>query len=371
MKKILIFNSHGGGGHISATKALELYLCQKYIVKPALIFADVLGLVGSTGENLYNFFIRHKWYRAIHAMSFFGKWYFWLIQKRNRRLIREYLEQEQPDLVISVTPFINGDILSATRSLGLPFILVPTDLDPKTFLHGVAENADYQKFYCTRAFDGKASNTVFYNAGIVKSRLIDTGFVLRPDFFESKSIPALKKEYGIRVDKPVLLLLMGAKGSIETYEFSKELAHITSPAHILICLGKNETLRSKIDGVIFPPHITKTVIGYTDRVSDLIALADIFITKSGSVSFCEGIYLHTPMILDGTSSVLKWEYVNHSFGTKYGFCQIVKNKKKLAGMVDALLSKPAELERMKKALTSIEKKEAGREIEKLIESVLS
>src|SRR5207237_3814499 len=97
------------------------------------------------------------------------------------------------------------------------------------------------------------------------------------------------------------------------YTFVRELAQIKEPVHLLICIARQEQLRHKIMALKLAPHITMTIIGFTDRISDLMAIADILITKSGSVSVNEALYMNLPMILDATSHLLSWEKYNHTF----------------------------------------------------------
>lgn len=71
MKKVIIFTSSGGGGHISATQALKEYLGDAYDVHDAYIFRDVLmsldfvrilTLGRWSNEEFFNFLISKKKY---------------------------------------------------------------------------------------------------------------------------------------------------------------------------------------------------------------------------------------------------------------------------------------------------------------------
>ena len=64
MKKILIFSSYGGGGHISATDALKEYLHKDYDITTVYLIDEVLGGTDPikilsfnkyTSEKFYNF----------------------------------------------------------------------------------------------------------------------------------------------------------------------------------------------------------------------------------------------------------------------------------------------------------------------------
>src|SRR3972149_5676114 len=106
------------------------------------------------------------------------------------------------------------------------------------------------------------------------------------------------------------MMLMGAQGSRASYEFAKKIAKLKLPAHLLVCLGKNEELKSKINKIKFNSNISVTTIGFTSRISDLMAASDLILTKPGPNSISEAMYMNLPMILDGSTKILFWEKLN-------------------------------------------------------------
>ena len=111
--------------------------------------------------------------------------------------------------------------------------------------------------------------------------------------------------------------------------------------------------------------------GFTDRISDLMAISDLFITKSGSVSFCEGLYMNLPMILDATITPLAWEQANHRFIIRHELGDLLKNYQDLSGMVDKLLFDKNQLQLYKQNLITLQKKHGGNEIKRLIHQMLN
>ncbi len=96
------------------------------------------------------------------------------------------------------------------------------------------------------------------------------------------------------------------------------------PLHIFLCLGKNEALREPIQALSFPSHITVSIIGFTDRIADFMAAADVLITKPGAVSVFEALVIGVPIIID--NNVLAWEasgidlIEEQVLGKDYGKC---------------------------------------------------
>lgn len=154
------------------------------------------------------------------------------------------------------------------------------------------------------------------------------------------------------------------------YTFTQELSKIQFSAHIIICTGKQKDIKEKIDLMDFPVHLSKTTVGFTDRISDLMSIADLFITKSGSVSVCEALYMNLPMVLDATSHLLAWEKANHRFIERYDVGTTLKELKLLAPLVSDLLSNPEKLALYRKNLEALQKKHGGNEIKNLIDTML-
>jgi processive 1,2-diacylglycerol beta-glucosyltransferase len=344
-KKIIIFTSSGGNGHVSATKAITSYLEDEYEIKPVFIFEEVFKNIDPmaiisfgkiTGEQLYNYFLRKRWYIILNAIYRIGNWYFRLQTKTMVRLLTQYLKKQKPDLIISVTPIINGTILQAAQAENIPFLLIPTDLDAKSFLLGIYKPT-YKKFHLNLAFNDPLVKKSAHNARIHSDQISIFGLPIREDFFESKDRDALRKKYHIAHNKPIIVLMMGGQGNSSIQAFAQQLAKLTMPVHIIICVGKDGAIKDSLEKISYNPRITTTILGFTAHVSDLLAIADVLVTKSGSVSFCEGIYMDVPMILDATTTILYWERLNHVLlvNNDWGIC--LKRTSKLTKAITKIL----------------------------------
>lgn len=376
-KKILILSCEGGGGHTAVAQALDEYLSDEFEVA---IFSDFFyGLLQPqylrsnriSGEKIYNYFLVNKWYRTINWYYKAGIWFFnTLTHTKSLKKIKNYLIEHKPDLVISVIPLANNLILEAAQSLNIPFLLIPTDLDIRTFIAKI-KSPSYKSFKLALAHETPAANKALNKAHIPPMAIEKTGFVIRKNFFEHKDVPAIKREYNVPEGKPVILLLLGAVGVERIVDFTQEIMHINTSAHLLICIGRNESLQAQIQALNFPPHISYTIIGFTNKISDLMAIADVFITKSGSVSVNEGLHMNLPMILDATGPLLTWEEKNHFFVTDHMLGISLKNIHDLPQILDDWLSDQKKLLHYKNNLLKLEKKSAGEQIKKLVRKMLA
>jgi processive 1,2-diacylglycerol beta-glucosyltransferase len=378
MKKVIILTSSGGRGHLSVSKALRSYLEKDYSVKKVFFFADVLKsfdlaqlitLGKYTGEDLYNILLRRKHYRLLNMFYTIGNWYFGFIQKRVGNAAKHYLEKEKPDLVISVIPIANEPIAAAARALNIPCLIIPTDLDNRTFIQGMrppyAPNFQY-----TLPFGDSDVRRTIEPAHIPAAQVSVTGFVVRQSFFEPKDHAAIKETYNIYENKPVVLVMLGGLGSEDLVPFAQQLAALPIPAHFIFCIGKHEAIRSTLEAIPFPAKITRSIIGFTEHISDLMAVSDVCITKSGSVSVCEALRMRVPLILDATSGVLAWEAFNHRFIQKRHLGLIVRCHHDLVSTVMKLLGNSERLREIKKNLLGLEQRDPRVCIPELIRSML-
>ncbi len=376
-KKIIIFTSAGGGGHMSTSKALHAHLEETYNVQSIYLFKSALKTIDPiyllsfgyySGEDTYNYCASRGWLFVLNRLYYFGAWYTKLFSSRAQKLIELHINKHTPDLIISVIPLMNNTILNIANKHNIPFLLIPTDLDATTFLDGITAPQS-KNFYVAISFDNPDIKNAFNKAKIPQQCIHIAGFPLREQFFEQKNIPAIKKHLSIPEGRPVIVVLLGFRGSRSMVRFAQELAALKSPAHIVFCAGTNEVSQQKIEELLFPKHISKTVLGFTKEISDVMAVADLFITKSGSISVYEALYMNLPMLFDATTSVLLWEQFNHHFIKKNGFGDNVTDYTAIAPITEDMLN-PQRLRVIKNNLHKLKKLHGCNEIRLLIEKIL-
>ena len=94
------------------------------------------------------------------------------------------------------------------------------------------------------------------------------------------------------------------------------------------------------------------------------------ITKSGSVSFAEGIYMDVPMILDATATLLYWERLNHILLTQHNWGKCLKKASDLNKQVTQIIGDPHYYQSIKNSLKDYPKIRFDLEIKSLIEKMI-
>jgi processive 1,2-diacylglycerol beta-glucosyltransferase len=377
-KKILILTSFGGGGNLTASNALQEYLQNTYNVESKYVFKELLASLDPFNfltfgryscEEIYNIFVPGKFFTFLGWMYQLGGWYIHLQKNRIYTLLHNYFAQTKPDLIVSVVPMINNIILEAAQNLHIPFLLMPTDLDISPYTMKI-NHPTYDQFYLGLAFDDQKIMTLLDTISIPQKSIFTLGAPLRKDFFTKKNRSLLRKKYDLDQNKFVIMILMGSQGSSETEKYVAELLKLTKPAHLLVCIGKNEASRENIAKLSVPEHISLSVVGFTPNIADYMAVSDIFISKSGTLSVFESLYMNLPIFIDATSTALPWEKFNLTFIKNHGFGECIEQYDQIVPLVTECIQNPQKIETYKNNIEKLEKKIFPQEARKLIEDIL-
>lgn len=380
----MIFSSSGGGGHTAAAHALRDYLKNDYEIEIVNVFEEVLhpldpihAITDGTynGEDLYNFLLQSniRWW-ANNVVSL-GKITTNLQADQIQYMLEEFLiTHEKPDILISVIPVLNGTILAVAEKLNIPFAVVALDRDMATigFLNGIWKPT-YKKFIFGIPFDDESlKKNVEEYTGINPQQIRAIGVPVQVSFLEKKSKTILRKQLQVPDNKPVVTVLMGSVGSGATLRYARALARVKHPVHIFLCLGKNEQLRQLIEKTVkFPKHISVSIVGFTDRIADYMAVSNMLITKSGSVSFFEALVSQVPIFFDETRPVLKWERMNIDCVKEYGFGDSITLTRKITKIVDAYFKDPSQEQQIRANIAQYKLPDVRKNVAILLKDLLA
>lgn len=378
-KKIVILTSRGGGGQTSVTQALSQQLEDTYRISTTDVFSgllaplDLLSTISDgrmTGVDLYNYLVQKKQLWFLNNLFFpIGNWMYSLRHKKIEKLLHSYIKQEDPDLIISVVPIINAPILAVCKELNIPFLLVSPDLDPTMYISAM-QKPNYKKFKLLLPFYDDHIAKLVGRSQIPMEDVQITGYPIKNVFLTDKNKALIKQEWGVPTGKPVVFVLLGSQGTTALPRLARELAKLEVPAHCIFGTGKSEHLIEKIEKTKWPANVTTTVVGFTDKVADLMAISDILISKSGSVSFAEALYTDLPMLLDGTAPVVDWEQENLNFLVRHQLGDVITSYRQVAGMVTGYLKDEEKLTQTRERIKQLDKKNGSLEIEKIINAFI-
>jgi processive 1,2-diacylglycerol beta-glucosyltransferase len=167
----------------------------------------------------------------------------------------------------------------------------------------------------------------------------------------------VRKQFGWRDDLPVLLVLSGGFGMGPVAEILAELDKVREPFQTIVVTGRNEELRRDLAAHDrkHPTH----VLGFASNMHELMAVADLIISKPGGLTSSEALALGRPLFI--LNPIPGQEAANSDFLLERGAAAKVNRVEDLPYRIGQLLGskKLAEMARAAKALG---RPQAAREI---------
>jgi UDP-N-acetylglucosamine:LPS N-acetylglucosamine transferase len=372
--KVIIFSSLGGGGHVAAAEALREALFDSYDVEIYNALSDVFNKVDlfskvtrkkMTGEDFYNFVLKKRFFAIANMYAIVGGPYMKFNQPILAKAACEFLSDKKPDIVISVIPFFNGALSEACKDLKIPFWIIPTDVELKTFFVGLNSESIFNLGLAYKPQELQALDW-----GVCASQITKIGFPVKKACvkqYDEQDVLKLKDELRLSQYSKLITLTLGAAGTSLFYKLMKVLLKV-SPQNLEFnaCAGRDRRSFKKARRLL--DHIATCeyseegrriyrlkngnrlhLWGFTKKLPELMATSDLIIAKSGSLSVSEALHLNKYVLLDHTlnssSRFLHWERVNLPFVRSINKGDGFYSKKDLLEKIEAYLSSPrAELE---------------------------
>ena len=335
--RILLMSANTGGGHNAAALALKAEFekhgnqCE---MRDALSFVSGLhsGLVSSGHTYLYRYFPqlfgigyqfeeRHP-PRFIYDQIALGAKHFY-----------SFLCQSSFDAIVCTHLFGNM-LVTETRkrfSVSLPHYLVLTDYT----VYPGAEMVDVQRYFIA----DERLRALFVDAGIAPDRLSVSGIPVRSDFLRQYDVAATRQSLHLPLNKQIVLLFSGSIGCGRLHRVAPKLeSKLPENAHLVIICGHNKRMCEQLRDRCGPQT---TILGFTDRIAEYMAVADLCISKPGGLSITEMLNLRLPMVL--VLTVPGCESHNMAFFAKHNMAIATLNWDEALSQTAELLSDPSRL----------------------------
>jgi processive 1,2-diacylglycerol beta-glucosyltransferase len=350
--RILVLSASVGAGHLRAAQAVELALRE---VRPdaAVRNLDVLELTNSLFRRLYGKAYLDLVNRVPHVLGYFydlldrpgepgkgrGDRLRLALEKLNLRRFIRLLQDHPADLVIN-THFLPAEILASLRRKGTattPQVTATTDFETHRlwvnqpcdhYFTATAEGAEYLRYWGVPAADVTVS-----------------GIPIHPVFCKTPDRGECLRRHGLAGDRPIILQLSGGFGVGPIEKLFQALLQVATPIELVTVAGRNEAVRQKLAGLPVPPRHRAHVIGFTDRIDELMAVADLVVSKPGGLTTSETLARGAVMVI--VNPIPGQETRNSDFLLENGAAIKVNNQGVLAFKVDALLRDGDRLARLK------------------------
>jgi processive 1,2-diacylglycerol beta-glucosyltransferase len=352
MKHILILSAAVGAGHMRAAQAVEL--AARQLLPDAVVRnVDVLTLTNAPFRRLYGKAYLDLVNRAPHVLGYFydmmdkqprirqSDQLMHLIQKANLSRLIDLLDEQAWDLVIN-THFLPAEIIASRKKrhgLKLPQVTVTTDFE--THRLWVAEPSEH---YFTATQEGCLYLQSF---GISPDRVSVTGIPIHPAFAALPSRKQCLQNHGLlgAADRPILLQLAGGFGVGPIAKVHQALLDLPTPIELVTICGKNQACLKQLEAIPCPSRHRRHLLGFTQVIHELMAVADVVVSKPGGLTSSECLAAGAPMLI--INPIPGQESRNADYLLEQGAAIKANNLPTLAYKMQELLANPAKLKQMK------------------------
>jgi processive 1,2-diacylglycerol beta-glucosyltransferase len=267
-----------------------------------------------------------------------------LFPSRSRVRFARLVKQFKPDAVLC-THYAPLEVLGSLRAkageVASPLcVSIVTDFEA----HALWMNPGVD-LYCVAAEETRAR---LVSRGETAENVVATGIPISAKFSSKPAARAVRKTLGLRDDLPLLLVLSGGFGMGPVAEILAELDQVRADFQVLVVCGRNEELRRDLAGQD-RKHPTR-VLGFASNMHELMAVAELIITKPGGLTSSEALAMGKPLLI--LDPIPGQEAANSDFLLEHGAAAKVNRVEDLPFRVEQLLGskKLAEMARAAKAL---------------------
>jgi processive 1,2-diacylglycerol beta-glucosyltransferase len=350
--RVLVLSASVGAGHARAAEAVALAL-QQTVPDAVVQNTDVLTLTNAAFRQVYGRAYLDLVNKAPHLLGYFydmldrprGKAsdradrLRLLVQKLNLKPFIRLLEREPWDLIIN-THFLPAEIVAALRKQGrlsVPQVTATTDFET----HRLWVNQP-----CEHFFTATEEGALYLQSwGVPPGDTTPTGIPIHPVFNQPKSQKECQARLDIDGSRPVVLQLAGGFGVGPIEKLYRALLDVALPLEILVVAGRNEKARARLASVDSPARHRARVLGFTDQIDELMAAADVIVSKPGGLTTSETLARGAAMVI--VNPIPGQESRNSDFLLENGAAIKVNNIATLPHKLTALLRDEERLARLK------------------------
>jgi processive 1,2-diacylglycerol beta-glucosyltransferase len=361
--RVLIATVTAGGGHLAAAAALDE-------AWRALRPGDVIDRVdlGKFFSPLHRKIVSDGYVKLVsHAPELWGMMFAKtdkpnraralnrlraMVPSSSRVRFARYVKQFKPDVVLCTHYFPLETLNSLRRKPSGPrplAVSVITDFEA----HALWMDACVD-LYCVAAEETKARLVA---RGAVPEDVVVTGIPISAKFSAKLNAKAARKSLGLRDDDPILLVPSGGFGMGPVGAILSQLDKVKRPFQTVVVTGRNKELRRELASQDrkHPTH----VLGFVTNMHELMAVADLIITKPGGLTSSEALALGKPLFI--LNPIPGQEAANSDFLLEHGAAAKANRVEDLPYRIERLLG-TKKLAEMARAARALGRPNAAREV---------
>lgn len=346
-KRVIILTLSVGSGHLRASEVVQRALYDGSDPIEVRLH-DVLESARPWFRWLY---VDPYWWMLRHAPGLWRKLFerrqlkrhhstapAWVFRHGCRELFRR-IKDYAPHLVVA-TEIGAAEIAALGRREGwfnAPILAVQTDFqtEPPWVQHEI-------DLYCVASEEARRQ---LIGWGVLPNRVLLSGIPVDPAFALPFDRAELRQALGLDARRPVVLVMGGGMGPVPLDKVVEQLGRCEVPLQVLAVAGHDRELLHRLELLRGRVALDLHLFGWSDRVPELMAAADLLITKPGGLTAAEALAAGLPMVL--TCPIPGPEERHVRFLKQKGVAHEAKRLRAIPRLVAHLLAAPQELEAMR------------------------
>lgn len=301
-KRLLIVSVSAGNGHVRAAEAITAHANNQF---PGLTVRhrDLMQLVPAYFRKIYTDLY-------IKLAGGLPEAWGWLYRKtdheptgslteRCRQALQRFsskkffseIDDYQSDAIIC-THFLPAELLATAalqKRITCPVWVMVTDYD----LHQMWIHEGITGYFVAN----EELSFRLQSSGVPEKNIVVTGIPVMPEFINRPDRTICAAKYGLNPHRKTLLIMGGGAGLGITADLVKSLLALQDDLQLIVMTGKNQSLLNELQNLSLFGSGRLVAIGFTNDVPELMACADLVITKPGGLSTSECLVMGLPMVL--------------------------------------------------------------------------
>ena len=256
-----------------------------------------------------------------------------------KRSMLDLYQKHKPDIIVFTHPFACGAAACLRRDgvIDVPLAAVITDFSIHELW--IYEEVDLYFVAAPELMRQLIKREVRPDRVRISGIPIDGSFAKRPEK------TAVAGHFAIDTALPIVLIMAGGLGTGPVEEILAGLDNCGKNLQLIVVAGKNQILYNRLLRSAEDAVNRVSVFGFTQRIRDLMALADILVTKPGGLTVSEALAMSLPVVLYG--ALPGQEQENTEFLLAHGAVEKADNENELVETVTNLLAQPELLDELR------------------------
>ena len=369
INKIILLYAYVGGGHFKAAEGVKNYISENY-PKCDVEMIDALKYTSKVWDKIiiesYVNMARYspKMWGEIYKLS--EKQYSVAnfsnaVQRMLSKKLLTLLEEKHPDSIISTHPFITEMVASLKKrgKISTELNVIITDYASHKFW-------ELKPKFIDRYFVANEEMKFgLVNNGISEDKIFVTGIPVGPAFLKQYDKEKIYKEFDLDQNKKTILLFGGGEYGLSNVKaFLSGLLSIDEDIQVVAIAGKNFKIQRMFKKVVYEYNKKVVILGYTNKIPELMNIADFVVSKPGGLTTTEILVSNVPFIV--INPIPGQEEENSRFLLNNGAAARLYSTEKAKPFFEQLFQNEARINGMKEMQKLVAKPHSTKTIAKII-----